>query len=151
KSRTGTNMLDKKMYYLDYGYTRKCIKKKKTIAGTNMKKAESCKNRFHYITRTAHYKNHKDNHNEKVEYVISGNMPSFAENRPDIFCEAAHNYERKNARTAASQVIALPKELSVQQRIELTEAFIKQFTDEFNFPYTAAIHNHAGEIGDQDQ
>jgi hypothetical protein len=29
---------------------------------------------------------------------------------------------------------------------------IKQFTDEFNFPYTAAIHNHVtGEIGGQDQ
>ena len=47
--------------------------------------------------------------------------------------------------------IALPKELTVQQRIELAEALIKQFTDEFNFPYTAAIHNHAGEIGGQDQ
>ena len=78
-------------------------------------------------------------------------MPSFAENRPDLFWEATHNYERKNARTAASQVIALPKELTVQQRIELAEALIKKFTEEFNFPYTAAIHNHTGEIGGQDQ
>lgn len=139
------------MYYFDYAYTGKGTTKVKTKAGTKVKKAASCKNRFHYITRTAHYKNHKDNLHEKVEFVKSGNMPSFAENRPDIFWEAAHNYERKNARTAASQVIALPKELSVQQRIELAEALIKQFTDEFNFPYTAAIHNHAGEIGDQDQ
>jgi hypothetical protein len=103
------------------------------------------------LHRTAHYKNHKDNLHEKVEFVKSGNMPSFAEKRPDLFWEAAHNYERKNARTAASQVIALPKELTVQQRIELAEALIKQFTDEFNFPYTAAIHNHTGEIGGQDQ
>ena len=78
-------------------------------------------------------------------------MPSFAEKRPDLFWEAAHVYERKNARTATSLVIALPKELSVQQRIELSEALIKKFTCEFNFPYTAAIHNHAGEIGRQDQ
>ena len=105
----------------------------------------------HYITRTAHYKNHKDNLHEKVEFVKSGNMPSFAEKRPDLFWEATHNYERKNARTAASQVIALPKELTVQQRIELAEALIKKFTEEFNFPYTAAIHNHTGEIGGQDQ
>ena len=139
------------MYYFDYAYTGKGTTKVKTKAGTKVKKAASCKNRFHYITRTAHYKNHKDNLHEKVEFVKSGNMPSFAENRPDIFWEAAHNYERKNARTAASQVIALPKELSVQQRIELAEALIKQFTDEFNFPYTAAIHNHVGEIGGQDQ
>ena len=139
------------MYYFDYAYTGKGTTKVKTKSGTKVKKAPSCKNRFHYITRTAHYKNHKDNVHEKVEFVKSGNMPSFAENRPDIFWEAAHNYERKNARTAASQVIALPKELSVQQRIELAEALIKKFTDEFNFPYTAAIHNHTGEIGGQDQ
>ena len=140
------------MYYFDYAYTGKGTTKIKAKSGaTKVKKAPSCKNRFHYITRTAHYKNHKDNLHEKVEFVKSGNMPSFAENRPDIFWEAAHNYERKNARTAASQVIALPKELSVQQRIELAEALIKQFTDEFNFPYTAAIHNHVGEIGGQDQ
>ena len=140
------------MYYFDYAYTGKGTTKIKAKSGaTKVKKAASCKNRFHYITRTAHYKNHKDNVHEKVEFVKSGNMPSFAENRPDQFWEAAHNYERKNARTAASQVIALPKELTVQQRIELAEALIKQFTDEFNFPYTAAIHNHTGEIGGQDQ
>ncbi|HCA5338845.1 TPA: MobA/MobL family protein [Acinetobacter baumannii] len=140
------------MYYFDYAYTGKGTTKIKAKSGaTKVKKAASCKNRFHYITRTAHYKNHKDNLHEKVEFVKSGNMPSFAEKRPDLFWEAAHIYERKNARTAASQVIALPKELSVQQRIELAEALIKQFTDEFNFPYTAAIHNHTGEIGGQDQ
>ena len=90
------------MYYFDYAYTGKGTTKIKTKTGTKIKKAASCKNRFHYITRTAHYKNHKDNLHEKVEFVKSGNMPSFAENRPDQFWEAAHNYERKNARTAAS-------------------------------------------------
>ena len=140
------------MYYFDYAYTGKGTTKIKAKSGaTKVKKAPSCKNRFHYITRTAHYKNHKDNVHEKVEFVKSGNMPSFAENRPDQFWEAAHNYERKNARTAASQVIALPKELTVQQRIEVAEALIKKFTSEFKFPYTAAIHNHVGEIGGQDQ
>lgn len=78
-------------------------------------------------------------------------MPSFAQNRPDLFWKAAHDHERKNGRTATSLVIALPKELSVEQRIELTEALIKQFTSEFNFPYTCAIHNHKGEIGGLDQ
>ena len=136
------------MYYFDYAYTGKGTTKIKAKSGaTKVKKAASCKNRFHYITRTAHYKNHKDNLHEKVEFVKSGNMPSFAEKRPDLFWEATHNDERKNARTAASQVIALPKELTVQQRIELAEALIKKFTEEFNFPYTAAIHNHTGEIG----
>ena len=125
-------------------------KLKPNLEQQKLKKQHRAKTGF-TTSRTAHYKNHKDNLHEKVEFVKSGNMPSFAEKRPDLFWEAAHIYERKNARTAASQVIALPKELSVQQRIELAEALIKQFTDEFNFPYTAAIHNHTGEIGGQDQ
>ena len=84
------------MYYFDYAYTGKGTTKIKAKSGaTKVKKAASCKNRFHYITRTAHYKNHKDNLHEKVEFVKSGNMPSFAEKRPDLFWEAAHIYERK--------------------------------------------------------
>jgi len=141
-----------KMYYFDYAYTGKGTTKIKTKSGaTKVKKVASCKNRFHYITRTAHYENHKDNIHEKVEYVKSGNMPDFAENRPDLFWQAAHDHERKNARTAASQIIALPKELSVQQRIKLSEKIVEKFTSEFNFPYTFAIHNHKGEIGEKDQ
>lgn len=138
------------MYYFDYGYTAKGTTTVKSKSGsTRVKKAPSCKNRFHYITRTAHYSQHKAH--EVVEYVKSGNMPGFAQNRPDLFWKAAHDHERKNGRTATSLVIALPKELSVEQRIELTEALIKQFTSEFNFPYTCAIHNHKGEIGGLDQ
>ena len=83
----------------------KARQKSKPSQAQKVKKAPSCKNRFHYITRTAHYKNHKDNLHEKVEYVKSGNMPSFAEKRPDLFWEAAHVYERKNARTATSLVV----------------------------------------------
>lgn len=139
-----------RMYYFDYAYIGKGTTQTTSKSGkTSVKRAPSCKNRFHYITRTAHYSKHKEN--EVVEYVKSGNMPSFAQGRPDLFWQAAHDHERKNARTAASQVIALPKELSVQQRIELAEALVKQFTDEFKFPYTFAIHNHKGEIGEQDQ
>lgn len=138
------------MYYFDYAYTGKGTTQTTSKSGkTSVKQAPSCKNRFHYITRTAHYSKHKEN--EVVEYVKSENMPSFAQGRPDLFWQAAHDHERKNARTSASQVIALPKELSVQQRIKLAEALVKQFTAEFNFPYTFAIHNHKGEIGAQDQ
>ncbi|MDQ9023356.1 MobA/MobL family protein, partial [Acinetobacter sichuanensis] len=96
------------------------------------------------------YANHKD-HAEKVEYVKSGNMPSFCSSRPDQFWEAAELYERKNGRTATSIVLALPKELTPEQRIELTEKIIEQFCNKFNFPYSAAIHNHKGAIGGQDQ
>lgn len=140
------------MFHADYAHTGKGMVKYKDRSGnTKTKKAPSCVNRFRYITRTAQYENHKDNANEKVEYVKSGNMPSFCTDRPDQFWEAAELYERKNGRTSTSLVIALPKELSEKQRIELTEKIIKHLCEEYNFPYSAAIHNHKGAIAGQDQ
>lgn len=141
------------MYYFDYGHTAKGLEKYKDhkTGLTKTKKAPTCKNRFHYITRTAHYAHHKDNQYETIEFIESGNLPEFAQNRPDQFWEAAQLYERSNARTATSLVIALPKELTPSQRIELTRAFIKNFTEEFHFPYTCAIHNHKGAIQELDQ
>ena len=134
------------MYHMSYEHTSKAP----TAKNGKTKKPISCVKRFRYITRTKEYANHKD-HAEKVEYVKSGNMPSFAENRPDLFWESAELYERKNGRTATSIVLALPKELTPEQRIELTEKIIEQFCNKFNFPYSAAIHNHAGAISGQDQ
>lgn len=118
---------------------------------TKTKKAPSCVNRFRYITRTAQYANRNDHENEVVEYVKSGNMPSFCTDRPDKFWQSAELHERKNGRTSTSIVNALPKELSEIQRIELTEIIIKHLCAEHNFPYTAAIHNHKSAIAGEDQ
>ena len=134
------------MYHMSYEHTSKAP----TAKNGKTKKAVSCVKRFRYITRTKEYANHKD-HAEKVEYVKSGNMPSFCSSRPDQFWESAELYERKNGRTATSIVLALPKELTPEQRIELTEKIIEQFCNKFNFPYTAAIHNHKSAISGQDQ
>jgi len=139
------------MFHADYAHTGKGQVKYKDQSGNiKTKKAPSCVNRFRYITRTAQYENHKD-HAETVEYVKSGNMPSFCTNRPDQFWEAAELYERKNGRTSTSLVIALPKELSEKQRVELTEKIIQHLCEKYNFPYTAAIHNHKSAIAGQDQ
>ena len=138
------------MFHVDYAHTGKGMVKYKNAAGqTKTKRAPSCINRFHYITRTKHHSNEKEG--EEVEFVKSGNMPEFAKDRPDQFWQAAELYERKNGRTSTSLIIALPKELSKQQRIELVEDLIKQFTEEFNLPYSCAIHSHAGAISGQDQ
>lgn len=140
------------MYHASYEHCSKGLVKYKDSSGTTKtKRAPSCVNRFRYITRTAQYANHNDNKNERVEYVKSGNMPSFCVDRPDQFWEAAELHERKNGRTATSLVLALPKELSVEQRIELVEKIVEQFTGEYNFPYTLAIHNHPSEITGEDQ
>nr|WP_252362298.1 MULTISPECIES: MobA/MobL family protein [Acinetobacter] len=81
----------------------------------------------------------------------SGNLPSFAEGKPAEFWQAADVYERSNGRTCSSLVVALPKELNQAQRIELAEAFITEFADRYRFPFSCAIHNHAGLIAGIEQ
>ena len=118
--------------------------------GGKNNKPRTAKERFHYITRTAQFAQHKDHVHEQLEFVRSGNMPSFAGN-PEEFWQASDLYERKNGRVCSSFVVALPKELTVAQRIELAEAFIAEFADRYRYPFTCAIHNHAGALAGQDQ
>lgn len=128
------------------------IQKKPTAtASGKAKNSSSAKNRFHYISRSAQFENYKDSVHETIEFVRSGNLPSFAENKPDEFWQAADIYERSNGRTCSSLVVALPKELSTAQRIELAEQFITEFVDRYQFPYSCAIHHHAGSLGGQEQ
>ena len=121
-----------------------------TRAG-KVKSSATAKNRFHYISRTAHFKNYKERALEQIEFVKSGNMPSFAEGKPAEFWQAADVYERSNGRTCSSLVVAFPKELTQAQRIELAEEFIAEFADRYRFPFTCSIHNHAGSLGGQEQ
>jgi hypothetical protein len=48
-------------------------------------------------------------------------------------------------------VVALPKELTSEQRIELAEQFIQEFADRYQYPYSCAIHHHVGSLGGQEQ
>ena len=114
-------------------------------------KNSSAVQRFHYITRTKDFENHKENIAEKLEFMQSGNMPHFAQNKPDEFWQAADIYERKNGRVCSSLVVALAKELTAAQRSELAEQFIAEFADRYQFPYSCAIHNHEGSLGGQEQ
>lgn len=122
----------------------------KTRSG-KVKNAATAKNRFHYITRTSHFKNYKESASEQIEFVRSGNLPNFAEGKPAEFWDAADIYERSNGRTCSSLVVALPKELNQAQRIELAEAFIAELADRYSYPFTCAIHNHVGSLGGQEQ
>lgn len=136
------------MFYCNLEHTSK--KAVKTRSG-KVKNAATAKNRFHYITRTSHFKNYKESASEQIEFVRSGNMPNFAEGKPAEFWGAADIYERSNGRTCSSLVVALPKELNQAQRIELAEAFIAEFADRYRYPFTCAIHNHVGSLGGQEQ
>ncbi|WEV50090.1 MobA/MobL family protein (plasmid) [Acinetobacter sp. ESL0695] len=122
------------------------------IKTQSSKNKSTAKGRFHYITRTAEFARYKENSQEKVEFVQSGNMPKFAEGKPAEFWQAADLYERKNGRVSSSLVtVALPKELSTKQRIELAEQFIIELADRYQFPYTCSIHTHAGSLGGEEQ
>lgn len=136
------------MFYCNLEHTAK--KAIKTRSG-KIKDGATAKNRFHYITRTSHFKSYKESVSEHIEFVRSGNMPSFAEGKPAEFWQAADVFERSNGRTCSSLVVALPKELNQAQRIELAEAFITEFADRYHFPFSCAIHNHAGSIAGIEQ
>lgn len=131
------------MFYCNLEHTAK--KAIQTRSG-KIKDGATAKNRFHYITRTSHFKNYKESASEQIEFVKSGNLPNFAEGKPAEFWGAADIYERSNGRTCSSLVVALPKELNQAQRIELAKAFITEFADRYRFPFSCAIHNHAGAI-----
>lgn len=136
------------MFYCNLEHTAK--KAIKTRSG-KIKDGATAKNRFHYITRTSHFKSYKESVSEQIEFVKSGNMPSFAEGKPAEFWQAADVFERSNGRTCSSLVVALPKELNQAQRIELAQAFITEFADRYRFPFSCAIHNHAGSIAGIEQ
>ena len=100
------------MVYCNLEHTAK--KAVQTRSG-KVKDGATAKNRFHYITRTSHFKNYKESASEQIEFVRSGNLPSFAEGKPAEFWQAADVFERSNGRTCSSLVVALPKELNHAQ------------------------------------
>jgi hypothetical protein len=74
------------------------------------------------------------------ELVASGHdfMPEFCKENPRDFWREADEHERKNAQVCSEIRIALPKELSANDRQDLVQAFIKERLK--NQPCTWAIH-----------
>lgn len=117
----------------------------------NVKKDSSSKNTFHYLTRTAHFKNDAKHENEKLEWVKSGNMPKWADGRPDLFWAAADKHEIERGRTSSAITIALPNNLTITQRQNLAKDLIQEFATQHQLPYTAAIHTHKSSITGEEQ
>lgn len=135
------------MFYLDLTHNTK--DKSYTTSSGKDKKAPTSRNGFFYITRTGHFAN-KDS-SEEVEFVKSGNMPDYAKNDPKKFWVNADKYEQLKGRTSSVLTIALPNNISKQQRIELVQKFIDEFANKHGFAFTCAIHNHKGSIEGKDQ
>ena len=78
-----------------------------------------------YIAREGQYADRLER-GERLEATEAGNMPAWAQSNPLAFWQAADAYERKNGTTYREMEIALPRELSAAQRIELVREFVRQ-------------------------
>lgn len=111
------------------------------IARLSVKVGKSGKASPHasYIAREGEYAKYTER-GEKLEHKEHGNMPNWAQHDPQVFWKAADQYERKNGTTYREFEIALPREMTAEQRQELTSNFVKQEIGN-KYPYQFAIHN----------
>lgn len=90
-----------------------------------------------YIAREGKYNG--STRYEDLEATAYGNMPTWAEHNPAEFWKAADENERANGSTYRELEIALPRELTPPQRLELVQDFIDQELGE-KHAYQFAIH-----------
>ena len=90
-----------------------------------------------YIAREGKYSDNK--RKEDLEATRAGNMPKWAEHAPSYFWKAADEFERVNGATYRETEIALPRELTPDQRRELVEDFVEKEIGE-KHAYQWAIH-----------
>jgi hypothetical protein len=76
-------------------------------------------------------------------------MPSWAEDDPAEYWDAADLYERANGRLYVSADFALPLGLAAEDQVALAREFAHELTDEQALPYTLAIHAGRDENGEE--
>lgn len=91
-----------------------------------------------YIAREGKYANYPEK-GERLEATGHGNMPGWAQSQPQAFWQAADAYERKNGNVYREMEIALPRELSPEQRVSLVQEWVKQEIGE-RHAFQWAIH-----------
>ena len=90
-----------------------------------------------YITRTEEY---DDRDRDAAVYSESDHMPSWAQDDPRDYWDAADLFERSNGRLYLSADFALPRDLEPEDQIALARAFAQELTAEQQLPYTLAVH-----------
>ena len=106
----------------------------------------SARGGFDYMTRSDCY---DDPALDAVIYTESGNMPSWAQDNPATYWDAADLYERANGRLYVSADFALPRDLSENDQVALAREFARELTDHDRLPYTLAIHAGRDETGQE--
>ena len=99
---------------------------------------------YHYIAREAEFARPGL---DRAVYVESGNMPSWAEEDPREYWDAADLYERANGRLFVGGDFALPRGLPLEDRIDLARTLMKELTNREHLPYTFAIHSGEDQDG----
>ena len=99
---------------------------------------------FDYVTRNDKYDTED---RDPAIYTESDHMPSWAQDDPREYWDAADLYERANGRLYVSADFALPRELSVDDQIAFAREFAHELTDEEHLPYTLAIHEGRDQEG----
>jgi hypothetical protein len=82
-------------------------------------KGQSASAQFAYLCRSGRYQGKGD-----LEHVGHYNYPDWSQSHPQIFWQAADEYERANARLYTQIECALPRELDATQRLDLLEDFL---------------------------
>ncbi|MEI2781252.1 MAG: MobA/MobL family protein [Candidatus Competibacter sp.] len=119
------------------------------LARLSMKLGKAGKAAAHaaYIAREAQYA-HRLQSGERLEAKETGNLPAWAEDRPNLFWQAADRHERANGTTYREMEIALPRELTPAQRLALVRGFVLQELGA-RHAYQWAIHNPKAADGDE--
>lgn len=73
-------------------------------------------------------------------YLPSGVNPAWAQDRGQLWNAAEAAEKRKDARLGREIVLALPDELSAEQRRELTERFCRHLANRYSLAVDVAIH-----------
>ena len=90
-----------------------------------------------YIAREGKYSG--STRYEDLEATQYGNMPAWAEHNPAEFWQSADDNERANGSVYREIEIALPRELTPEQRLELVQDFVSQELGK-KHAYQFAIH-----------
>ncbi|MFA6161747.1 MAG: MobA/MobL family protein [Patescibacteria group bacterium] len=101
-----------------------------------------------YIAREGKYSG-RDRY-EDLEATASGNMPEWAAHNAAHFWTAADEHERINGSVYREIEVALPRELTPAQRLELVQEFIEQEIGD-KHAYQFAIHTPKAALEKDDQ
>jgi hypothetical protein len=101
-----------------------------------------------YIAREGKYSG-RDRY-EDLEATVSGNMPEWAAHNAAHFWTAADEHERVNGSVYREIEVALPREFTPSQRLELVQEFIEQEIGD-KHAYQFAIHTPKAALEKDDQ